>query len=264
MFLESYFPRPPKDITDSGYVQRAREAFLRDRPGNLAFLLEKRYGWMNEYVEGKESVVELGAGLGLSREFIRNKNLLLTDLTPYPWIDRPVDATALPFADESVDAFLCSHLIHHLDSPLTFLADVRRRLKPGGVLVIQELESSVLMRVLQRVMRNEGWSYRVDVFDAHASCRPRSDDPWVANTAVPSLLFASKAEFEAKVPGFELVRNELCEGLIFPLSGGVLAKVPVPPLPRPVLRLVAAFDRALIALLPGVFALGRRVVLRKR
>ena len=120
------------------------------------------------------------------------------------------------------------------------------------------------MRLLQRIMKNEGWSFHIDVFDKHASCLPSSGDPWVANTAIPGLLFSSSAAFEARVEGFEMVRNELCEGLIFPLSGGLLAKVPAPPLPRALLELVDRIDDRAIALFPNVFALGRRVVLRKK
>ena len=266
MVLKSYSPpRPPKEITDAAYVRRARETFLRKRPGNLEFLLKKRYEWMNEYADGRTAVVELGSGLGLSREFIRNPNLQLTDITPYPWIDRQVDAMRLPFDDESVDVLICSHLLHHLESPVTFLESLNRVLKPGGCVLIQELETSVLMRLLQRFMKNEGWSFHVDVFDKHASCLPpEGEDHWSANTAIPSLLFSSAAAFSGRVEGFVLERNELCEGLIFPLSGGLLAKVPTIPLPRPLLELVDLLDRAAISLLPSLFALGRRVVLRKK
>ena len=257
-------PCPPRNITNAGYVRKVREDFLRRRPRNLEFLLRKRYEWMNPYTDGKASVVELGSGLGLSREFIRNANLLLTDLAPYPWIDRRVDAMDLPFEEESVDAVICSHLLHHLDFPAAFLAKVRRVLKPDGVVLIQELETSFLLRLLQRIMQNEGWSYDVDVFDGCASCLPSSGDPWVANTAIPSLLFSSRAAFESRVKGFSLERNELCEGLIFPLSGGVLARAPHLELPLRVLELLDGLDRVLISRFPGVFALGRRVVLRKK
>ncbi|MBI3553703.1 MAG: class I SAM-dependent methyltransferase [Elusimicrobia bacterium] len=264
MILDTYFPpRPPEHLTCASNVRRAREEFLAKRPANLEFLLRKRYEWMNEYVEGKPRVVELGAGLGLSREFIRHPGLLLTDITLYPWIDREVDAAKLPFSDGSIDAFICSHTIHHLSRPLAFFDEVRRCLKPGGRLLIQELEASYLLRLLQRVMKNEGWSTAVDVFDRGEPCIPGGDDPWTANTAIPNLLFSSPERFEREATGLKVVRNELCEFLIFPLSGGVLTKVPSLPLPRAALKLIDAFDRLMVATFPKLLALGRRVVLEK-
>ena len=52
----------------------------------------------------------------------------------------------LPFADQSIDVVICSHTLHHLARPTAFLGEAHRVLKPGGRLVIQESNCSLLMR----------------------------------------------------------------------------------------------------------------------
>ena len=77
------------------------------------------------------------------------------------------------------------------------------------------------------------------------------------------MLFQDKQYFEKSLPQFKVVRNELTECLIFPLSGGVIARSPTILLPVTVLRVIDKIDQFLITLFPKVFALGRKVVLQK-
>ena len=259
-----YIPKGPIDhLTSPAAVTRAREGFLSRRPSNLEYLFRKRYEWMNEYIAGKSTVVDLGCGLGMSREFVRSPNLLLTDINQYPWVDQRVDALSPPFPDNSVDVFICGHIVHHLPHPMLFFDKITRMLKPGGRVLIQELEVSLMFKVLLRLMKNEGWDSTINVFDRGRKCTPNPQDPWSANCAIPHLLFSSSEGFESQIDRLKVVRNELCECLIFPLSGGVLAKVSTVNLPQFALRAIDKVDDLAIALSPDMFALGRRVVLEK-
>lgn len=47
-----------------------------------------------------------------------------------------VDATALPFADASVDKIICSEVLEHIPAYETVLRELIRVLKPGGLLVV--------------------------------------------------------------------------------------------------------------------------------
>ena len=98
------------------------------------------------------------------------------------------------------------------------------------------------MRALLRLMRHEGWSYDVDVFDENViSNDPR--DLWSANCEIPDLLFSDAMEFERNVSDFRVLRNELCKGLIFPLSGGIVSKTKMIQLPKWLLSVVDRFDQ---------------------
>ena len=265
ILAKTYFPRHDDNrMINEGDLQKARTNLIENKPSNLMFLLESRYSWMQPYLVGKEDVYELGAGAGFSKIFLVGETnaLKLTDFVKYDWIDQRVDALNLPFDSESVDVLICSHMIHHLANPMEFFDGVRRVLKKDGVLLISEINTSFVMRVLLRVMRHEGWSYEKDVFDRQELANDPVD-PWSANCAIPELLFGNVEKFEKNQPGLKVERNELCEGMIFPLSGGVIAKTKTVNLPRPALQGVSFLDSILIKLFPKIFALGRRVVIRK-
>jgi SAM-dependent methyltransferase len=245
-----------------GDVAGARARFLERRFRNLDVLLEQRYRWMNDWIEPGDTVVELGCGAGFSRFYIDRGELILTDYIDSDWVDRRLDAMEPDLEPGSVDVIVCSHMIHHMARPVTFFRKIHPVLRPGGRILVQDLNTALVMRVLLRLMRHEGWSYDVDVFDESQVTNDPAD-PWSANCAIPELLFADSATFERHVPGFRVEHNALNECLLFPLSGGVIAKTPVPELPRWLLALVGRVDRGLVAAFPSVFALGRSVVLAK-
>lgn len=240
----------------------ARQAFLATRPRNLTFLLQNRYAWMSRYIAPGDVAVEIGCGAGLAEFFIDAPRLLMTEVTPHPWVDICLDARHLPFAPNSVDAFICSNVIHHVPSPTTFLRDVQACLKPGGTLLIQEPNPSLLMLLALRLMRHEGWSFDVDVFDPSAQASdPR--DAWAGNNAVSYLLFRDMKQFATAVPGFHVVYDRYMECTLFPLSGGVTAKTRTIELPASVLCAFAWLDDVLCRVAPSVFAMCRSIALRK-
>lgn len=55
------------------------------------------------------------------------------------------DAANLPFADESVDAVTIVDALHHVGSPESALAEAARVLRPGGVVVIREIDPTALV-----------------------------------------------------------------------------------------------------------------------
>ena len=71
------------------------------------------------------------AGCDLSAEAIRLAR------SRYPRLDfRVGSAEEIPFPDHSFDVILAFELIEHLSSPTKFISQVRRLIKPGGILVL--------------------------------------------------------------------------------------------------------------------------------
>ena len=265
MLRKTYFPDHSDNyMTGEGDVTSARREFLEKRPNNLNKLLENRYSWMNDYISDNDRVVELGSGAGFSREFIHRGRLELTDIAKRSWIDYVVDAVNPEGLGntQSVDVIICSHMIHHLSSPVSFFEGIDSYLKPGGYILIQEINTSLMMRFLLRIMKHEGWSYDIDVFDKK-TVRNDSRDPWSANCAIPELLFQDSEAFERNISGFKVVKNEKNECIHFPISGGVISKIKTIQLPTQILSWIDYLDRFLIWLSPSIFALGRSVVLKK-
>jgi len=166
MFLKGpYFPPRGEDrMKNVGELHEAHRIFNERRPANLHYLLQKRFLWMNDYCKGKESVIELGSGAGFSKEYISNPSLKTTDYQKQPWIDLEVDAQHTEFPNDSVDVVITSHMIHHLSQPVAFFREMYRILVPGGYLLIQEIETSFVTRLLLKLMRHEGWSFEARVF----------------------------------------------------------------------------------------------------
>ncbi len=264
MLKGTYFPSHDENrMTGEGETRAARERFLKGRFRNLDRLLSQRFAWMNDYINEGDKVVEFGCGAGFLPLYVERGEITLTDVVRNEWVDEFADAMNPPFENGSIDVVVCSHMMHHMARPVTFLKLIHPLLRPGGRIIIQEINTAFFMRALLRMMRHEGWSYDIDVFDENTVTNDPAD-PWSANCAIPELLFSSKEEFEARVPQFEVVKNDLNECLLFPLSGGVIAKTPMPEMPGAVLDFVAGLDRVLVKTAPGLFAFGRSVVLSKR
>jgi SAM-dependent methyltransferase len=268
MIKKIFFKGPFKPIhsenkmASEGSVEKSRDYFIKHKFRNLDFLLEKRYGWMNNYITGKKKIIEIGSGSGFSKLYLKEK-VILSDATKNPWIDKYIDATKMDLPDHSVDILIASHNIHHFYSPYKFFNEANRVLKKGGLLLIQEINTSLLMRFLLKIMKHEGWSYEVNVFHSKEIVNDK-DDLWSANCAVPEMLFSNEKKFFQTFPFFEFKKNTLNECLIFPFSGGVISKTKIPELPLFFLKLLDFIDNLLIYFFPKVFGLGRSVVLKKK
>jgi hypothetical protein len=120
-----------------------------------------------------------------------------------------------------------------------------------------------MMLCVLRIMRHEGWSLDVDVFDPDALANDPAD-AWSGNNAVSHLLFRDKDRFARRFPGFQIEHDEFSESLMLPLSGGVTAKTWSLELPNGILRMVQRLDALLCWGAPSIFAMGRNIALRKR
>ena len=112
---------------------------------------------MNAYIKDSDTCIyEIGCGMGVSKRFLKNKNVMLTDVLDNPWVDRYLDAMKLDLEDGSVDVFICSNVIHHFASPYQFIQEARKKLKKGGRIIFFEPYTSILMRMAQKALRLEG------------------------------------------------------------------------------------------------------------
>lgn len=259
-----YFPKHAQNrMASEGDLVRAHMNFISKQKSNLHYLLHKRYEWMNEFIRNDDIVVEIGAGAGLSKHFIHHKDIIITEVVPYPWIDLCIDALGMPFSADTIDVLICVNVIHHLARPIKFLSDAHRCLKNGGYLLLLEPNPSLLLLIALRIMQHEGWSFDCAVFDPRC-CANDPADPWSGNNAISRLLFGDKRLFEKNLPGYEIARDAFSECMLFPLSGGVTAKAKTVELPNFLLSIVDRVDSLLCRVAPTIFAMARSIALRKR
>lgn len=263
MFMPVY--EPPEDhVEDSINMETARENFLKRDNIVLYELVKSRYAWMNEYIRDTDKIIyEVGCGIGVSKEFITNPNVILTDVLDNPWVDKYLDALNMDMPDDSVDVFICSNVIHHFASPYKFLTTVNKKLKVGGRLLLFEPYTGVILKMAQRIMRLEGWNDRSDVFSPETVCNVPGK-PWSANNSIPKLLFQNKEKFNSTFTNLKVYTFQLSECFLFILSGGVNFKTWHPNLSQKSCDRIKKIDKFLVKMMPQVFAMGCRAVIVKK
>jgi len=214
-----------------------------DRP-----LVRRLYGEWYELIVSRLSTapgssVEIGSGIGKLREFAGGR-VELTDVEPTPWVDRVVDAMALPYADGSLANIVMLDVFHHLPDPARFLDEAARTLVPGGRVVMVEPYCSPISAPLFRRFHHERTDLHADPFapdDAIGS-------PMESNQARPTLVFfRHREEYEAHWPTLPVRERVRFSFLVYPLSGGFTRPSIIPArLASPLL----AVERALAPLAP--------------
>ncbi len=241
-----------------------RKRILSNKNRNLIYLLEKRFNWMEKYLRGKKIIVELGSGNGCIKKIVDKKNIILTDIIKYPWIDKKVDMKKVNLGKKylkKVDIFIINHSLHHCSSPYSTLKNMGNYLKKNGYVLINEPETSFFLKLIQILLDDEGWSLKAKVFNKKNIFNPKS--PWISNTAVAQLLFKDNNKFKKKFPEYNIIENRLTEFFIFLNSGGVNSSFFHLKLNSFFLKFFNIIDKILIFFLPSIFALNRIIVLKK-
>lgn len=86
------------------------------------------------FLRGSGRIVELGAGGDYYRNFVPGQAYETTNA--HPPCDRIVDMTAMPYDDNSVDAFISMFALEHVYDYQTAIDEMHRCLKPGGRLLL--------------------------------------------------------------------------------------------------------------------------------
>ena len=105
----------------------AIEYFNSSKSKNLKFLLNKRFGWMNKFINDEDKGLEVGSGAGFAKFFISNKNFKTSDLSNDDHLDfKNVDAQNTNFKDGSFHYVIASNMIHHVPFPIKFFKEMNR------------------------------------------------------------------------------------------------------------------------------------------
>lgn len=265
MILSKFSPKNGSSrMSHAGDIQNSRETYIKGINSNLNWLLKSRFVWMNNYIDLKDIGLELGSGIAASKEFINCEKFLVSDFLDSEWLDlRNIDALETGFSTNGFDFVIVSNTIHHLAFPKVFFQEAHRILKPNGKLIIQDIYTSLLMRILLKVTKHEAYNETIDVFSEQIPCNEILD-PWSANCSIPKLLFKHKDKFETELPNWEIIHYKNVEFLTFANSGGVIAKTKNIKLGPRLLAMQDSIDKYLCWALPEIFSLQVQIVLRKK
>lgn len=165
------------------------------------------------------SVLDIGGGTAHIKQF--RPDVVSTDILKFPGIDVVADAHRLPFRDRFFAGVVMLDVLHHLERPIEFLKEASRVLEPGGRLVMIEPAMTTLARRFYDRFHEEPVDMNADPFAAVAMNPHR--DPFDANQAIPTLLFATTPAqrlVERTIPTLRVRSVDWQSLFAYPLSGG--------------------------------------------
>jgi SAM-dependent methyltransferase len=164
-------------------------------------------------------VLDIGGGTAHIKE--SRPDVVSADILSFPGIDVVADAHRLPFRNEFFAGVVVLDVLHHLERPIEFLKEVARVLKPGGRLAMIEPAMTTVARVFYDRFHEEPVDMNADPF-APVAINP-GRDPFDANQAIPSLLFATapaRRRVELTIPSLRVRSVEWQSLFAYPMSGG--------------------------------------------
>ena len=164
-------------------------------------------------------VLDIGGGTAHIKDV--RPDIVSTDILSFPGIDVVADAHRLPFPDESFMGVVMLDVLHHLERPIEFLEEASRVLKPGGRLAMIEPAMTPLARRFYDYFHAEPVDMDADPF-ADVAINP-DRDPFDANQAIPTLLFATSAacrRVEEVIPSLRVRSVKWLSLFAYPMSGG--------------------------------------------
>ena len=255
-----------KDENRMRYISEANLSYLNYKKSkNLDFLLRKRFEWMNNFIKKNDVGIEVGSGIGFSKDYIDNKNHKISDISAGTHLDfKNIDAQNTGFKDQSFNYVIASNMLHHVPYPMKFFREMNRILKKNGQLIIFEPYCSILFQLITIIMKHEGFDFTIDPWD-ESNPKSSEKDAWHGNIAVPNMMFDDRKKFEKYLGNyFKFKFEKLTECIIFINSGGVTSKTIYVPMNYFFLNIINFLDKLLVKLAPNIFCLGRQIVLIKK
>lgn len=175
----------------------------------------------------KGIVVELGAGGSYIKQI--RPDVITSDIIDGV-ADMTIDATKLPFKDNSVRAIFLTHVFHHIPDVESFLSEAQRVLVPGGVISMVETTSTPFGRFFFDKFHPEPHDPRAEHWQFQANHNMHD-----SNQALSWIVFKrDKQRFHDLFPHLDVERMQYLPYLSYMFSGGVSRKNFVPKFTTPI------------------------------
>jgi SAM-dependent methyltransferase len=221
-----------QDLDDPGNVYVIRQIIQR-KP----FLHKIYKGFYKELLAKTETapangmLIELGSGAGFLKTLA--PQVTTSDILPYEGVDKVFSGLDIPFADNSVSAFMMIDVMHHVKDSRRFLNEMQRCLQVGGKIVMIEPANTAWSKFIYTRFHHEpfetraGWGFEVG--------GPLSG----ANMAIPWIVFCRDRQiFFNEFPNLRLCSIRLHTPFKYLISGGLSIRQLLPSWTYPLVQMI--------------------------
>ncbi len=200
-------------------IDRIHELRLttKNKPSLRLYYLEiyKKYEECLKKCPSEGKILELGSGGSFIKEVI--PEAITSDVLAYEGIDQVIDATKMPFPDQSLRVIFMSNVFHHIPDVEAFFNEATRCLVPGGRVFIVDPYAGCLSSLIYRYLHHEPFEPNAKEWKFQSK-GPLSD----ANGALSYIVFQRDyARFQMQWTDLKMIRFEPHTPLRYWWMGGL-------------------------------------------
>lgn len=203
---------------------------------------------------GGNDIVELGSGGGFIKEVL--PTAITSEVIAIPNVNKVFSALAMPFAAESIAAFVMIDVLHHLPDGEKFFQEAARCLVKGGKIVMIEPANTFFSRIIYKYFHHEK-------FDTTAGwgTGEKSSPLSIGKGAIPWIIFQrDRTIFTQKYPRLKIHKIEKHTPFRYLLSGGLSFQQLVPTFS---FKIITGLEKILKPVM-GTLAMFQTIVIEKR
>ncbi|MDD4979829.1 MAG: methyltransferase domain-containing protein [Candidatus Omnitrophica bacterium] len=159
------------------------------------------YRWYKQIAKNLNAggkTLEIGSGFGDFKRFF--PSCVTSDIIGVRGVDLVFDANLIfPFRDHSFVNLVCIDVFHHLKDLTVFFKEASRILKQGGRVIIIDMYISIISYLVLRLFHFENIQQ---------------------NGMVTGIFFKNRKQNDLFANEFSILRQEIHDFLVYPLSGG--------------------------------------------
>ena len=201
--------------------------------------------------------LELGSGVGFIKKF--DKKIITSDVVYNKFTDKTVDANKIPYKSNKIGTIIGIFCFHHFKDPLSFLGDIEKKLKKGGVCILVEPYYGPLASMIYKSV------HKSEYFDANEKFNHKIKNKTAmekANQALSYIYFIrDKDKFYKKFPKLEIKHTSVFNNYLrFLFSGGLNFKKLLPDF----LLFFVKFIEIILYPLKKIFGIHYIIVIQKK
>lgn len=200
--------------------EKLREKYLSKRATKYQFQRWHNVMYQNSRLADNRDIklkgLELGCGVTPMSDIY--SDIISTDIEKSPLAEKIVDATNIPYEDQSFDSIFGVNVFHHISDKKKFLQEAKRVLTNKGTIVLLEPSYSLFSKAIYPYLFSTEYYDTTESIHNLNTYDPMED----ANQAASYILFVKNKDIFLKDSGFILQNIDYCKNSFsFLLSGGL-------------------------------------------